>query len=692
MTEQQLKKRFPDLRILCNVPYSEITSFGVGSAPVPLIAEPENDETLASLLKYLSARKCKVFILGAGTNVVGSDKEFDGVIIRLNSKTFSAISIEDDIISCGAFTKLPLLCSAAAKANLSGLAPLSGIPGTVGGAVKMNAGANGTETADLLSCVKGVRLDGTPWEADAKDIQWFYRGNSIPPDVVITGAKFKLTTGESCSIEEAAIAAEHEKRRLREPAGRSAGCAFRNISPFEPAGMLIDRCGLRGLVIGDLEVSSKHANYLLNTGNATEEDYICMVRILRRAVSEKFGFYLTNEIVPVMPSTNARIEEDTPPPLVNVLYGGSSSEREVSLQSGACIASALRRAGFKVELSDIRKCAISPTMQKSDVIYPALHGGFGEDGTLQNELENAKLRFVGSGSVASELIMDKLASKRLLDDIKLPTAPWAVVTRNERQFPANLHFPVMVKAPREGSTVGIVKVNSIEEWNDALDATFKYSDELLVEEFISGVEISIPILNANVLDAIEIVSPGGFYDWDAKYVYKNGKTEYFCPPRSLPVDVVKLAQEYALKFYHAARCRDILRVDFIVTAEDVPFILEGNNLPGNTEHSLVPQAAKAAGISLEKMTSSLVYAAMKRSCEPESGGGKPSGTNIVVKIMTGISRWLYRFALLVSAFLLISAGMKYNIAAPEGWPLLSGGVLLLISEFVFFWLKHMEKK
>ncbi len=692
MTEQQLKKSLPDLRVLCNVPYSEITSFGVGKAPVPLLAEPENTAELASLLKYLHNRKCKVFIIGAGTNVVGSDTPFDGVMIRLNSKEFSGISIDGEVISCGGFAKLPMLCTAAAKANLSGLAPLSGIPGTIGGAIRMNAGANGTETADLLKYVRGIRLDGSAWEADAKDIEWFYRGNSIPPDVVITSAEFKLSPGESCSMEENAIAAEHEKRRNREPAGRSAGCAFRNISGFEPAGMLIDRCGLRGLVIGDLEVSAKHANYLINTGNATEEDYIRIVRILRRAVSEKFGFYLTNEIVPVMASTNVRIEEDTPPPQVNVLYGGTSSEREVSLQSGACIAAALRRAGFKVELTDIRKCAVTPTMLKSDVIYPALHGGFGEDGQLQNEMEKAKLRFVGSGSVASELIMDKLASKKLLDDIKLPTALWAVVSRNDRKFPEKLHFPVMVKAPREGSTVGIVKVNSLQEWDDALDATFKYADDLLVEEFLSGVEISIPILNANVLDAIEIVSPGGFYDWDAKYVYKNGKTEYFCPPRSLPEDAVKLAQEYALKFYHAARCRDILRVDFIVTAEGVPYILEGNNLPGNTEHSLVPQAAKAAGISLEKMTGSLVYAAMKRSCEPESGGGKSSGSSVAVKLLTSLSRWLYRFALLVSAFLLISAGMKYNITSPEGWPLLSGGVLLLVSEFIFSGLKYMEKK
>lgn len=579
MLEKLLKKNFPELRLFTDRRYSELTSFGVGSAPVPLLAEPETPGQLCELLKFLHRKKIPVFILGAGTNVVGSDTPFDGVVIRASGSYFAHISVNDNCINCGAYTKLPMLCTAAAKAGLTGLAPLSGIPGSVGGAIRMNAGANGAEIANFVKSVRGFRADGSEWQAYGKDIEWLYRGNSIPHDVFITDVIFELTPGNR-EAEENAIAEEREKRRLREPAGHSAGCAFRNVSPNEPAGKLIDLCGLRGLRIGDLEVSPKHANYLVNTGRATEKDYIDMVRILRRAVSEKYGFYLTNEIIPVNPRTNAAIENDTPTPVVNVLYGGNSSEREISLQSGSCIAKSLRNAGFKVKLTDIRECTVTPEMRESDVVYPVLHGGFGEDGRLQNELEKAELRFVGSGSVASALVMDKLASKRLLDAIKLPTAPWATVTKTNRDFPARLHFPVMVKAPCEGSTVGIVKVNSIDEWNDALDEVFKFADELLVEEFISGVEISIPIINATVLDAVEIVSPGGFYDWDAKYVYAKGQTEYFCPPKSLAPEVVKVAQDYALKFYHAARCRDILRVDFIVTADGTPYMLEGNNLPG----------------------------------------------------------------------------------------------------------------
>ena len=691
MLEKLLKKNFPELRLFTDRRYSELTSFGVGSAPVPLLAEPETPGQLCELLKFLHRKKIPVFILGAGTNVVGSDTPFDGVVIRASGSYFAHISVNDNCINCGAYTKLPMLCTAAAKAGLTGLAPLSGIPGSVGGAIRMNAGANGAEIANFVKSVRGFRADGSEWQAYGKDIEWLYRGNSIPHDVFITDVIFELTPGNR-EAEENAIAEEREKRRLREPAGHSAGCAFRNVSPNEPAGKLIDLCGLRGLRIGDLEVSPKHANYLVNTGRATEKDYIDMVRILRRAVSEKYGFYLTNEIIPVNPRTNAAIENDTPTPVVNVLYGGNSSEREISLQSGSCIAKSLRNAGFKVKLTDIRECTVTPEMRESDVVYPVLHGGFGEDGRLQNELEKAELRFVGSGSVASALVMDKLASKRLLDAIKLPTAPWATVTKTNRDFPARLHFPVMVKAPCEGSTVGIVKVNSIDEWNDALDEVFKFADELLVEEFISGVEISIPIINATVLDAVEIVSPGGFYDWDAKYVYAKGQTEYFCPPKSLAPEVVKVAQDYALKFYHAARCRDILRVDFIVTADGTPYMLEGNNLPGNTEHSLVPMAAKHAGISLEKMTSTMVYAAMKRSGKPESGGGTGNQKLSFNAAMITAARWLFRFSLLMCAYLLLKAAFASGIDNPISWPLLTGGIFLIICETIFIWFKYLEKK
>lgn len=675
-----LHREIPELKISENISFRELTSLGVGSGMLKVLVEPECEEELSALLRILVNKGIRYFLFGAGTNLVGTDDPGDLVGIRLQSKHFSRVAVDGTTVRCGAYAKLPLLATLCGKSGLGGFAPLSGIPGSVGGALRMNAGANGVEISSLVKEVYGIHANGKKYHAAAENIQWFYRGNSIPGDVIITEAVFSLKES-SAAVEEEEISLETEKRRKREPAGRTAGCAFRNVSPIDPAGKLIDECGLRGLRVGDLVVSEKHANYIMNVGEASETDYLELVKILRRAVSDKHGFYLTPEIIPVNPRLEKLISEDTPAPKVNLLCGGVSSEREVSLKSGAAVAKALRNAGFQVENTDIKECVVTTEMKESDVVYPVLHGGFGEDGTLQKLLEENSLRFVGSGSASSQLVMDKIATKRLLDRIALPTAPWAVVTRNKREFPSELHLPVMVKAPCEGSTVGIVKVSTIEQWDDSLDEVFKLADELLVEEFIPGVEITVPVLNSGVLDAVEIVSPSGFYDWDAKYVYNNGETQYFVPPRSLPENVVKLAKEYALKFYHAAGCRDILRVDFIVDADGVPRILEGNNLPGNTDHSLVPKAALQAGMSMEKMVATMVYCAMKRSEEAPA-----TTADIRDDGNAGFFRNLFNtignLAALCAGLMLIVAGvMREEWGKPATTCLLAGGLLVIIFAF-----------
>ncbi len=672
-----LRREFPELKISENVSYKEITTLGVGTAPLPVLAEVSDHEQLSALLRYLTRRRINIFILGAGTNLVGMDTPFNGVAVKISGKEFSRVTITDTIVHCGAFARLPFLSTLCAKSGLAGFAPLSGIPGTIGGALRMNAGANGREISSLVKKISGIRFNGKAWHADAADIQWCYRGNDIPHDVIITDAVFQLQNDED-GCEENSIIAEAEKRRLREPVGRTAGCAFRNVSDLDPAGKLIDLCGLRGLRIGDLTVSEKHANYLLNTGNASEKDYLQMIRILRRAVSERHGFYLIPEIVSFNPQLPELIENDTSAPQINVLYGGVSSEREISLQSGNAVATALRRGGFKVELSDIRNCNITDSMLKSDVVYPVLHGGFGENGELQQQLEKAGLRFVGSSAAASQLVMDKITTKRLLEKISLPTAPWAVVSKNNRKFPENLNFPVMIKAPCEGSTVGIIKVSAPEEWENALEAELKFADELLVEEFLPGSEITVPIINGKVLEVIEIVSPSGFYDWDAKYVYNNGETNYFCPPRSLDKSVCDRAKDYALKFYNAAGCRDILRVDFIVGDDGVPRMLEGNSLPGNTDHSLVPKAARQGGISMEKMCSTLVYAAMKRSGCVNTGNKTVSKFKLLVNLTSAVADLILNITALLLGIILGYAGLTFNRAPLAESSLVAGGILLVI--------------
>lgn len=667
-----LRRELPELKISEKRTYKELTSLGVGCAPLPFLIEPENNEQLLTLLKTLHRRNFPYFLFGAGTNLVGSDTPLQAVGIRLSGKHFSRVAIDGEEVQCGAYAKLPLLAALCGKAGLGGLAPLSGIPGTIGGALRMNAGANGAEIGDLVKSVSGFYSDGREYHAVKEDIEWFYRGCSIPENVIITEAVFTLKESNS-AWEEEEICRETERRR-RQPVGRTAGCAFRNVSDLDPAGKLIDQCGLRGLRMGNLVISPQHANYIMNLGDATETDYLDLVRIIRRAVSDKHGFYLIPEIVPVNPELSHLIEADTPAPKVNLLCGGVSSEREVSLAGGAIVAKALRNAGFKVENSDIRSCDITDEMREADVVYPVLHGGFGEDGTLQRELESESIRFVGSGSASSQLVMDKIMTKKLLDRIALPTAPWAVVTREEHIFPVNLDYPVMVKAPCEGSTVGIARVNSAAEWDSVLEEEFKYADELLVEGFIKGTEISVPILNGVVLEAIEIVPPGGFYDYESKY--HSDETQYFMPPRELPPAVIELAKEYALKFYHAAGCRDILRVDFIIDSDGVPRILEGNNLPGNTEHSLVPKAARHAGISMERMSAMMVYCAMKRSGEPPLTQAEEK-VSTFRKLCGNFFNTVFNLAAFAAGCILVYSGYTRMGNGGASIALMAGGLLLV---------------
>lgn len=675
-----LRRELPEVAVVENLSFGELTSLGIGKGLLPAMIEPENPEQLVAVLKFLENKELAWFLFGAGTNLVGTDDAGKMVGLRLAGKFFSRVEIDGETVRCGAFARLPLLASLCAKAGLGGLAPLSGIPGSVGGALRMNAGANGVEIGQLVKEVSGFYRNGREYKASGSDIQWFYRNSTIPEDVIITEAVFSLKTS-NVALEEEEICLETARRRKQEPVGKTAGCVFRNVSALDPAGKLIDECGLRGLRVGDLTVSEMHANYIINQGGASEADYLELVRILRRAVSDKHGFYLCPEIIPVNPALAEAISEDTPAPRVNLLYGGVSSEREVSLQSGAAVAKALRNAGFKVELTDIRTCEVTPEMKACDVVYPVLHGGFGEDGTLQKMLESESVRFVGSGSVSSQLVMDKIATKKLLDRIALPTAPWAIITRENRKFPEHLQFPVMIKAPCEGSTVGIVKVSSPDEWDNALDEEFKYAEELLVEQFVKGVEITVPIINAKVYEAIEIVSPSGFYDYDAKYLYKNGETQYFTPPKSLPESVVALAKEYAIKFYHAAGCRDILRVDFIIDSAGVPLMLEGNNLPGNTEHSLVPKAARQAGMSMERMATTLVYCAMKRSSDSLSAAEKalePQKKGFFSKFICT----LCNVVSFIAGLLLIYAGiMRENWGKVASIALIAGG--LIVAAFAF---------
>ena len=297
-----------------------------------------------------------------------------------------------------------------------------------------------------------------------------------------------------------------------------------------------------------------------------------------------------------------------------VLKGGVSSEREVSLESGKAVADALREAGYEVREYDIRELAVTPEMKDwADVVWPVLHGGYGEDGRIQKMLEDAGISFVGSGSAACALIMDKVASKKLMDLHGIPNAKYAVLTEPSETIPEGMSLPLIVKPSNEGSTFGITLVETEDEWKKAMDLVFRYGDTALVEEFFKGVETTVGIIDGKALPVIEIRYAGKIYDYDAKYTHALGDTEYLCPPRTIPEELQKKIQTAALKFYEVSGAEEILRVDVMASLEDGSIcVLEGNSIPGCTANSLVPKAGRAAGISFPELCSMLVKAAYRR--------------------------------------------------------------------------------
>ena len=611
-----IKKALPSLRLRTDVPWGEVSTLGVGSN-IPIYAEPYDDLELILLLEHCSKESIPVRAIGAGSNIVGSDKPFDGIIIRLLHNCFSKIVYgRHQHITVGAGIKLSDLFRELAGKGFGGAAPLAAIPGTLGGALRMNAGARGIEIKDFVNEICGLSPDGTLWTASTEELNWDYRNVDIPDDIIITGAICKFDSVDP-DKEYKLINDEFNWRNSHFPPGRSTGCVFRNLSSDIIAGKLIDDSGCKKLERGGAKVSEKHANYLINSKNASEEDYINLIIEVKKKVLSETGIKLTPEVRFLDPQSLQRVNNNPQIPEVIILKGGNSNEREVSIISGNAVEKALLTAGYDVksetitELNDVDKI-ISRKQKSPQIIFPVLHGGYGEDGNLQKLLEKKNVPYVGCNSISCDLAMDKEKSKEIMKEKSLPTPEYAILTRDDRTFPENLSLPVIVKPPEEGSTVGISLVSSELEWDSALDVAFKFSKKALVEEFIKGKEITVGILGDRVLPVVEIQFPGALFDYDAKYEHKLGETLYLCPPVSVDEKTQKKAQEAAMSFAKAINFRDLTRIDLMVDEKNNIYILEANNIPGFTSSSLLPKAAAQDGISFPELCGTLVQFAYKR--------------------------------------------------------------------------------
>ncbi len=291
---------------------------------------------------------------------------------------------------------------------------------------------------------------------------------------------------------------------------------------------------------------------------------------------------------------------------VGVLFGGRSAEREISIMSGTGVLNALKSKGVDAHAFDPAERDFADlAAEKFDRVFIALHGRFGEDGSLQGALEQLGIPYTGSGVMASAIAMDKIFTKKIWMSHGLVTPKYAVLTPETelRLVPDDLGLPLIVKPPHEGSTIGITKVNGYSDMQEAYALAAQFDDEVLAEEFIQGRELTVTILGtgaqARALPIIEIVAPEGNYDYQNKYFTDD--TKYLCPA---PIDVALTAeiQQMSLEAYRALNCEGWARVDVLLRATDSkPFLIEINTSPGMTGHSLVPMAARATGMSYEDL-------------------------------------------------------------------------------------------
>jgi D-alanine-D-alanine ligase len=303
--------------------------------------------------------------------------------------------------------------------------------------------------------------------------------------------------------------------------------------------------------------------------------------------------------------------------VVAVVMGGPSAEREVSLNTGAAIANALREYGYTnvVEIDlDPRNFGKQLAESKAEVVFNAVHGFYGEDGRLQTLLEIREMPYTGSGMIASVSCMDKVITKRMLRDAGISTPACLIVNKKKsgikEKIMQRFSLPVVIKPASQGSSIGVEIVKEENQLDEALANAFKYSRDILVEAFIGGKELTVSMMQKDgevvALPVIHIAPHSGMYDYHSKYT--KGATEYICPA-DLDEETTKKVQEISKQAYEVLGCSGVARADVMLDEEGNGYVLEINTVPGMTATSLVPKAAAAAGISFPELCNIILQSA-----------------------------------------------------------------------------------
>ncbi|PJG85564.1 D-alanine--D-alanine ligase [Conservatibacter flavescens] len=295
---------------------------------------------------------------------------------------------------------------------------------------------------------------------------------------------------------------------------------------------------------------------------------------------------------------------------IAVLFGGTSAEREVSLNSGVAVLAALQAQGYNAHGIDTKAFPVENLKEEGfERVFNILHGRGGEDGTLQGLLEQLGIPYTGCGVMTSALTMDKMRTKMLWKAFGLPIADMEIVYKhqfselNPSEVVKKLGLPLMVKPSQEGSSVGLTKVKTEEQLKSAVEFALKYDNTVLIEEWLDGDEFSVPVLDGEVLPAVRIVPEGEFYDYEAKYVSDN--TQYFCPA-GLSDEREQEIRRLVKQAYDVVGCRGWSRIDVMADSKGQFRLVEVNTTPGMTSHSLFPKSAKTVGYSFEQLVAKIL--------------------------------------------------------------------------------------
>lgn len=296
--------------------------------------------------------------------------------------------------------------------------------------------------------------------------------------------------------------------------------------------------------------------------------------------------------------------------IIAVAMGGPGSENEVSMASGQAVMKALTDAGCNVVELIVKDHAICAP-ENVDVVFNTIHGTFGENGGLQKLLDEQGVDYTGAGAISSELAFDKVLSKNKFIEAGVPTPASEIVDCTDALTMPEMDLPYVVKPPREGSSVGVHICRTFEEAKSAMEDAMKFSNDVLIEQFVEGKELTVGVLDGEVLPIVHIAPRSGFYDMANKYPWMTGDggTDYYCPAELSP-EVTKRVQDAALAAHQSLGIEVYSRVDVLLDADENPYVLEANTIPGMTESSLLPKSAQAAGYEFAELCMKIIDISM----------------------------------------------------------------------------------